>query len=290
VSRLRILVLGSTGTVGTVLFECLSMADKWEVIGTTTSNAGSHDRLRFKWPEDNIANLVETLKPNVLINCVAKLNSIELETNYQLQRQADTLNISLPIALSQIKLKVRIIHLSTDAVFSGTNPPYDENSLTDGSGVYAKTKIAGEQSLKQSLIFRASILGRSKYRKMSIPNKIREASEDRKLMAPVNEYWNGVTTHAFGELVHSLLSNYGCSFNDGIQHLFTNDAVSKFELFRLVAENISHPTEIIESTKIHRPKSVILTTKNKQFLEDLWSNSTFKHSPTITEMLKKALL
>lgn len=287
---LKILILGSTGTVGEVLFERLSREHHWEIFGTTTATTDSMNRFKFIFPQEDIKELFMQIQPDVLINCIAKLNSRELETDTLMQEAAITLNALLPASLNKLHPKVKVIHVSTDAVFSGKRSKYHEDSLADGKSIYARTKLAGEKNLQNGLILRASILGRSRDKEISIPNKIRNASGKKKLLVPYNEYWNGITTHAFAEIIYSLLSNFGCSFASGIQHILPVDKVSKYHLFCSVARQISHSPKVIEGIILDKPQSIILTTNNMEFLENVWAGTKFNGIPTVDEMLKMSSL
>ena len=287
---MKILILGSTGTVGQVLFERLKEESSWKILGTTTSNSPSEERIEFLWPKLDIEKLMKEIRPDVVINCAAKLNSPKLQNDDTLKKETFDLNALLPAALNELDGHVRIIHISTDAVFSGERPPYDEDSLTDGKSYYGKTKIVGESNLNNALILRTSILGKSRYREISIPNLIRSATKEGKLLVPVNEFWNGVTAHAFSEFVQSLIRKDGTDFAKGIRHIVPEDVVSKFELFCMVANKVSKTQKIITGIEVEMPKSVILSSKHSDFNEEIWDFSIFKKAPSISEMIKLASL
>lgn len=287
---MKILILGSTGTVGKVLFERLKEESNWKIIGTTTSHSPSEDRVEFLWPKVDIEELLEKSRPDVVINCIAKLNSPKLNNDEMLQKDAFALNALLPAALNELDGHARVIHVSTDAVFSGQCPPYEEDSVTDGKSYYGETKIAGERNLNNALILRTSILGKSRYREISIPNLVRNATKERKLLVPVNEFWNGVTTHAFSEFIHSLIQKYGTDFANGIRHIVPEGVVSKFELFCMVAEKISKTQDMITETEVEMPRSVILSSKHRYFNEEIWDISIFRKAPSIPEMINSASL
>ena len=287
---MKILILGSTGTVGNVLFARLKEESSWKIYGTTTSNLPSEDRIEFHWPKVKIGELFGNCGPDVVINCAAKLNSSKLSDDVTLQKETFDLNALLPAALNEREGRIKMIHVSTDAVFSGERPPYDEDSVTDGESYYGKTKIAGENYLNNALILRGSILGKSRYRDISIPNLIRGANGERKLLVPVNEFWNGVTAHAFSEFVVSLIRKYGTDFANGVRHIVPEDVVSKFDLFCMVANKVSKTKEMINGINAEMPKSVVLSTKHAHFNEEIWNNSIFKKAPSILEMINSASL
>lgn len=287
---MKILILGSTGTVGQVLFERLKEESSWKIFGTTTSHSPSKERIEFLWPKVDIEELLEKIRPDVVINCVAKLNSPKLNNDQTFKKETFDLNALLPAALNELNGRVRVIHISTDAVFSGESPPYDEDSVTDGKSYYGKTKVVGESNLNNALILRTSILGKSRYNEISIPNLIRRAEKEGKLLVPVNEFWNGVTAHAFSEFVQSLIQKDGTDFTNGIRHIVPEGVVSKFELFCMVANKVSKTQEMITGIEVEIPKSLILSTKHGDFNEEIWDFSIFKKAPSISEMVNLASL
>lgn len=100
---------------------------------------------------------LESIKPDVVLNCIGALQK-ESDTKPD---RAILLNAYLPRYLEQrfIDTSVKIIHLSTDCVFSGKQGGYIEADFTDGDTVYDRTKALGEIVNNKDLTFRMSIIG-----------------------------------------------------------------------------------------------------------------------------------
>ena len=150
---LNILVTGSTGQVGSEIQELSSnykynffFTDK-ESLDITNSNA--------------IKEFVELNKVDTIINAAAYTAVDKAEQEIEL---ADLVNHIAVKNLAQIakEKEIKLIHISTDYVFDGTNfKPYTEDDVTNPNGIYGKTKLDGETAMisinpKNSIIIRTS--------------------------------------------------------------------------------------------------------------------------------------
>ena len=155
----KIFILGTNGMAGHIIFNYLKTElNNFELI----SIARKHNFYRSDYELDiqNLKNL-ETLilknKPNTIINCIGILNK-NAEDN-----PADSILINsyFPHFLEKVtsQLQTKIIHLSTDCVFSGLKGNYKENDFKDATGFYALTKSLGEINNNKDLTIRTSIIG-----------------------------------------------------------------------------------------------------------------------------------
>ena len=272
--------------VGRSLLRKFQTHSELQVIGTTTSQVSLENQIRFRWPVDSLVKLIENTSPDIVINTAAILNHKLLDFDELAKRKTFSLNSDLPLALSPIAEKIPVIHVSTDGVFNGENPPYTEVSPTDGKGVYAESKIKGEASLTNGNILRCSILGRSPNTLISIPNLLLRQPKNSVMNISENEDWNGVTSYAFAEFVASLLRNNFLASMAKIQHVIPKSSISKIELFQEVAKTIARNDLTFIPSVSEDPRDRILTTLNSDFLSAVWGSTSFGHVPTIQEMIK----
>ncbi|QWC95534.1 SDR family oxidoreductase [Polynucleobacter paneuropaeus] len=150
---MKVLILGVTGLIGSTLSRTLVLDEKIQVIGTTrklkfnSSLVGLHDEQIYK--NINISNidcvveLLERVRPSIVINCAGITKHIH---------EADNPIVVLPInsifphRLGKLCTLVgaRLIHISSDCVFSGDSGSYGEFSNTDARDLYGKSKSLGE--------------------------------------------------------------------------------------------------------------------------------------------------
>jgi len=149
--NLRILLTGKNGQVGAELRALLPRLG--EVV------AFDHQQLDLAKPEQ-IRRAIRDTRPNVIVNAAA-YTSVDLAE--QQESEARAINADAPALMAEEarRIDATLVHYSTDYVFDGLkNCPYNENDPPNPINVYGKTKLAGEQAIRDiglpHLIFRTS--------------------------------------------------------------------------------------------------------------------------------------
>jgi dTDP-4-dehydrorhamnose reductase len=105
--------------------------------------------------------------------------------------------------------KIKIIHLSSDCVFSGDKGNYSETNIPDGDSIYGITKFCGEIVNEKDLTIRASYIGPTN-------RDVKEELFDWVLRQNgitkgyANALWNGITTLELAKQVHQAIRNNIC--------------------------------------------------------------------------------
>ena len=152
--RLKILLLGSNGQLGSYLSKNLKTNSKYIIIKSTNY------KINLICIKKKI-KILNKIKPNVIINCSAYTNVDEAEKN---KKMALRMNFSLVSYLSKYcKINdIKLVHFSTDYVFYGKNKLYTETDKCNPINYYGLTKLLGEKAIQQSnckhVIFRISWL------------------------------------------------------------------------------------------------------------------------------------
>lgn len=136
-----------TGANGQLGHEMQSVAEKSGDKFVFTDVAEGYERLDITDVEA-VRRMVAEREIEVIVNCAAYTNVDKAETDVEL---ADMLNNKAAGNLAQAMKEVdgTLIHVSTDYVFQGdSNVPCREEWPTNPLGVYGKTKLAGEKSIK----------------------------------------------------------------------------------------------------------------------------------------------
>lgn len=148
---MKILLLGSNGQVGWELGRCLLPLG--EVVSATRAQADLTDYGKLQ-------EFLKSANPDVIVNAAAYTGVDKAETEQDL---ADSVNHIAPAILAeQAELNgALLVHFSTDYVFDGTKEsPYTEQDEPCPVSVYGRSKLAGEQAIRNSgcdfLIFRTS--------------------------------------------------------------------------------------------------------------------------------------
>jgi dTDP-4-dehydrorhamnose reductase len=154
-----ILVLGSAGMAGHVIYKVLKEELKdFRIFDVARDSrfvnpSKCMDIKDFKMLE----HYIEELKPAFIINCIGLLN----KSAENFPDEAILINSYLPHFLES-KTKnssTKVIHISTDCVFSGSKGMYKEDDFRDATGYYALTKALGELNNNKDLTIRTSIIG-----------------------------------------------------------------------------------------------------------------------------------
>lgn len=161
---MKVLVLGSGGMIGRTMFHVLAQRPGWQVIGSLRAKVfdgtapgpvvGGIDLTNH----DHLERLFGQVHPEVVVNCAGLTKHIP-EGNTPIP--ALSMNALLPHRLAQLCefAKARLIHVSTDCVFSGDSGNYKEQDVTDASDLYGKTKALGEVTTGDAITLRTSTIG-----------------------------------------------------------------------------------------------------------------------------------
>jgi len=157
------LITGAEGQLGKALQICLT--DKFNILSTTrqptqlAENQRNIQKLDIT-DKENISNVLESFKPDVIINCAAYTNVDGSETNKELAHQVNVEGLRNLIQLSDIN--TYLLQISSDYVFDGDNGPYSEDEHTFPVNYYGKTKLEAENILRGTrrkwAIFRPNVL------------------------------------------------------------------------------------------------------------------------------------
>ena len=166
---LRVLVLGITGMLGNSVFRELSLRDGLEVTGTARSPqarryfqdvAGAQIMTGIDvLDSDALLMVFGEARPDLVINCVGLVKQLE---NANDPLVALPINALLPHRLSRIckAMGCRLIHISTDCVFSGKRGSYREQDEADARDLYGMSKYLGElHDAQHAVTLRTSIIG-----------------------------------------------------------------------------------------------------------------------------------
>jgi dTDP-4-dehydrorhamnose reductase len=150
---LNILVTGSNGQLGSEIKAISSnYAYNFFFSDRNSIDITNKENIKTYCQENNI---------NVIINCAA-YTAVDLAESDEINADLVNRKAVKKLALVSKELDIKLIHISTDYVFDGRNfKPYIEEFQTNPQGVYAKTKLDGENEIrdinpKNSIIIRTS--------------------------------------------------------------------------------------------------------------------------------------
>ena len=188
----KVVVIGCKGMAGHVVKTCLESTGVYDVWGIARGiNSGQK---LINLDVSNIKEL-EIILDNgsfdVVINCIGLLNKTA-EDNPEL---AVWFNSYFPqlLAFFGKKHNFKLVHISTDCVFSGKEGGYKEDSFKNGIGFYAQSKALGEVFNTKDLTFRTSIIGPEiKQNGIGLFHWFMNQTDE--IFGYTEAYWSGVTT------------------------------------------------------------------------------------------------
>ena len=278
----RILVLGSTGMLGHQVFYYLKSFSGF-IVYDISFRSKLTERTRIIDVKNILAleSYIAELQPEYIINCIGIL-----VTGSQDEGNAIYLNAFLPHKLAAIArtFNLKLIHISTDCVFSGSKGQYLETDLRDGRGVYAQTKILGEIVDDINLTLRTSIVG---------PELKSEGeglfhwfmNQNGAINGYTKAIWSGVTTIELAKAVKWAIDQN----ITGLYHVTNNTSISKFELLKLFKKYTQKEIDINSTDGKAVDKSLLDTrgeinyqipsyeTMVMEMVEDMKSNANLYH-------------
>jgi dTDP-4-dehydrorhamnose reductase len=222
----NLLVIGGTGLLGRRITRQAQLAGH-DVIATYHANAplavGVEWRKLDIRRRDDVRKLALQVRPDVVVNAAYRQSDWET-----------TADGGLHVALAAAAAGARLVHVSSDAVFSGAVPSYDETCQPDPVTPYGAAKAAAETAVKgiapDGVIARTSLIigdGDSAHEKLVhalVSGEVAAALFTDEVRCPVY----------VGDLAAALLE-LGASPHAGVCHVAGADDVSRYELGLLIA-------------------------------------------------------
>lgn len=155
--RLKILVLGSHGMIGSGLIRYLQeMGYQVNALSRSQFEVFAMDSLNII--ADKLTKNAQFIEADWVINCIGIVKQYEILYDH---KHIEYMNGIFPQFLSEIikGWNKKLLHISSDCVFSGSTGNYDETIKPDALDVYGKSKALGEVISDTSLVVRTSTIG-----------------------------------------------------------------------------------------------------------------------------------
>ncbi|MCP3445668.1 SDR family oxidoreductase [Bradyrhizobium sp. CCGUVB14] len=256
---MNVLVLGATGLLGNAVFRSLSKMQDARVAGTIRQEAARRlfdpalvERLTAV---DNIedtkrqADLFDTLRPDVVVNCVAVGRPAPADP-----MRSVAIYAVLPQRLSQLchRTGARFIQISSDGVFSGNKGAYTEDDLPDADDVYGTSKFLGEVDAPHAVTLRTSIIGHELQGGSGLLEWF--LSQQDECRAFTRAIFSGFPTIVLADMIRDVVIPRPdlC----GIYHVATRP-ISKFDLLLLVAEHYGKRIKLVADDRQAPDRSLV---------------------------------
>jgi dTDP-4-dehydrorhamnose reductase len=244
------LVLGATGLLGSAVFRVFSESDRYETWGTMRA-----DEARRHFPESARSRLISGLDvldqqalartlaqvaPDVVLNCVGLIKQLAAANDPLVVLP---INAMLPHRLAQIceTLRARLIHFSTDCVFSGRKGMYSESDISDAEDLYGKSKFIGElHDAPNAVTLRTSMIGHELSSRHSLVEWF--LSQQGRVNGFTRAIFSGLPTVELARVLRDRVLPHAALH--GLYHVSARP-ISKYALLTLVANTYGKRIEIV---------------------------------------------
>jgi dTDP-4-dehydrorhamnose reductase len=272
----RILITGASGLLGLNL--ALYVASHENVFGTVYSHELKNVPFKviqvdLQDPRE-IRDCIDEAEPEVIINCAAMAN---LEACEKEPESAELLNVALPIALAEItqKRKIKLVQISTDAVFDGQRGNYIEEDQPNPLSVYARTKWESEKAVKKtnpdSLIVRVNFYGYSLLGKRSLAEFfLYNLAAGTRVFGFRDVKFCPLLVQDLAPILFEMIKNN----LKGIYHIVSPESLSKYDFGVRIANLFDLNEKLVEAVDVNRggliaSRSPNLTLRIDKLIRDL---------------------
>lgn len=229
-SKRKLLLFGATGMAGHIAYYYLQSTGKYDIVNVVYRNKLTEDSIIADITDkEAVTDIIHNIRPDYILNCVGVL----IRGSKDHPDNAILINAYFPHLLKRLSDEVgaKLIHISTDCVFSGKKGNYSETDFKDADDVYGRSKSLGEIINDKDLTIRTSIIG----------PELKENGEGLfhwfmhqhgKINGFQTAIWGGVTTLELAKAIDIMIDEK----ITGLVHLSNGVGISKYDLLLLFKE------------------------------------------------------
>lgn len=245
---MRILVLGGDGMLGHQLLRQLS--SRHEVRVTLRQGLDAYSRFGLFNSEnsysgvhardlDRLVEILSDFRPDAVVNAVG---IVKQRADSKESIPGISINSLLPHQLALLcRLSgARLVHMSTDCVFSGRKGGYVEDDFSDAEDLYGRSKFIGEIHDSHCITLRTSIIGRELSRKTGLIEWF--LAQKNVVRGFTGAIFSGFSTLEMSRIIEAVLLDFKTLH--GVHHV-SSDPISKYDLLQLAKRHFNLSMEII---------------------------------------------
>lgn len=236
----KILIVGIKGMAGHIIFRSFESDERYKVYGIARNTEASDSIFNLDISNtDVLKRIIDEYKFDIIVNCIGILNK-DAEDNPD---KAIWFNSYFPHYLEKLTKNTftKVIHISTDCVFSGKKGNYTEKDYKDGIGFYAQSKALGEIINDKDTTIRTSIIGPEINKNgIGLFHWFMSQPITLELKGYSQAFWSGITTIELAKVIKWVIEDNV----SGLKQIAPNNKINKYDLLNLF-------NEIFRDNKIH---------------------------------------
>lgn len=244
---MRLLILGGGGMLGHKVWQL--GRERFATMATLRGGAAAAAHYGFPASEvipgvdafdfDSVVRAIDKAKPDVVVNCIGIIKQLPTAQDPIVSIGINSLFPHRLHALGRTA-GARVIHISTDCVFSGRKGNYAEADQSDAEDLYGRSKFLGETAGEGALTLRTSIIGRE----LSGASGLVEwflGNRGKTVNGYTRAVFSGLTTNRLSEVIFDVMENH-----PGLSGLYqvSVDPINKYDLLRLLNDAYDAKAEI----------------------------------------------
>jgi dTDP-4-dehydrorhamnose reductase len=281
----KILIFGSTGLLGSYLYDFffhyefymriiynsqVKRNHQFEVFSINRDELDVLESYKTKTLKQKLIRIIKDIQPDYIFNCIGLTNKIKAkDIDFYI------VNSYFPYLLSEIieNTNIKVIHPSTDCVFSGNKGNYFKTDAKDPKDIYGKSKSLSERN--NFCVIRASIIGHND-NSGSLLDCIKNNREEV-LIGYKNHYWNGLTCLEYAKFISEMILED--SVENHLIHVGCNK-ISKYNLLKLYTSIYEINKDIKGENKQLCDRSLVLDIERKNICLQLVEMKRFEELKT----------
>jgi len=251
---MKVLVLGASGMLGNAVYRYFAADARFETFGTvrqpnamqhfdTTLRAGLISHVDVL-DNDDLVRVFRIVKPEVVINCIGLIKQLDSAND---PLAAVPINALLPHRIARLceLVGARMVHVSTDCVFSGRQGGYVEADLPDAYDLYGRSKLLGEVDYPHAITLRTSIIGHEFGRASALVDWF--LSQSDRVKGFTKAIFSGVPTVELARIIRDYVLPH--PELHGLYHVAVAP-IAKFDLLTLIAQVYGKSIAIVPSDEL----------------------------------------
>jgi dTDP-4-dehydrorhamnose reductase len=236
----KILILGASGMLGNAVMRFSAKLSEFSVVGSVRSDSAlglMPEALRDQvftgvdvLNQDCLTRLFAEVRPHTVVNCVGLVKQLAASDD---PLAAIPINALLPHRLARLCdiAGARLIHISTDCVFSGRNGKYRDDDISDAVDLYGRTKYLGEVDYPHAVTLRTSIIGHELHSAHGLINWF--LAQQDTIKGYTRAVFSGLPTVEFARVIcETVIPRRDMH---GVYNV-SAEAISKYDLLQLVSK------------------------------------------------------